>query len=146
MKFISGKRIIRNISLKQLQQKIENISTPNNQIEKGNNSDLYYTKLRIHINIKGYWYWEIPTSLTTKESKNGIQIIVKSELLKPLLFSSCFMIFMLFIFYLTKGFFTGMLAISLLFPILLFRFKVKIENQAAELLNKIKIEVLKEKI
>lgn len=88
MKFTSSKRVVRNISIEQLKLKIEKIAKPKIQIETLDQIDVYEVNLRVRIKGKGdAFYTEIPTTITLKNTKRGIEIISSSNLLKPLLFS-----------------------------------------------------------
>ena len=87
MKFTSCKRTVRNISIEQLKLKIEKIAKPKIRLETLNQIDVYEVNLRVRIRGKGeVFYTEIPTKITLRNTKIGIEIISTSNIMKPLFF------------------------------------------------------------
>ncbi len=137
MKFTSSKRTIRNISVDQLKLKIGEIAKP--KMLSKNQFDAYEVNLRIRIRVKGDdFYTEIPTIITFKNTKRGIEIITTSNLLKPLMLSIGLALTTSVLYYIVFSNWKVIFPFSFIFMITFGRFIYSIKKRAEELLKEIK--------
>lgn len=137
MNFTSGKRTVRNISIEQLKLKIGKIARP--KILSENEIDAYVVDLRIKIRVKGEgFYTEIPTTITFKNTKRGIEIITTSNLFKPLMLSIGLALTTSVLYYIVFSNWKVIFPFSFIFMITFVRFIYSTKKRAEELLKEIK--------